>query len=92
MLVAVILVVAVVNSYATWLVLHEDAYESTQKIFQVVIIWLVPVLGAIIFAGLIIAERRHDKLRIRRNGDNPVEHGFSPDGFSGNGGDFSGND
>ena len=45
---AVVLVPVGLNVWATWLVLRDDLSEGPRKIVQLVFVWLVPVLGAVV--------------------------------------------
>jgi membrane-anchored protein YejM (alkaline phosphatase superfamily) len=44
--IAVVAVWLVVNAWATWVAFRDPYSEKHQKVFQLVAIWLVPVLGA----------------------------------------------
>src|SRR5438045_9493087 len=45
-------VLALVNSFATWIAVRDRYAERRHKVFQVLAIWLVPVLGAIFIFAL----------------------------------------
>ena len=48
-LVAIILVLDV---RATWVLVRSSYYDAKQKLFQLVLVWLIPVLGAILVWSL----------------------------------------
>lgn len=43
-----IVVVVVLNAYATWRILRSDDLERLQKYAQGVIVWLLPLLGSML--------------------------------------------
>jgi hypothetical protein len=40
------------NVRATWVAVHATCYDKKQKLFQLALVWLVPVLGAILVWSL----------------------------------------
>ena len=76
------------NAVCTYAVCRSDFYESRQKIFQVALVWLVPIFGLLLVGGVLWS----NYARPRTTGDHP-EHkipefvltGRGPDNFQ-NGG------
>jgi len=56
-IVAVVLALAVINATVTVLVLRSVSLLRTQKLAQCLIVWLVPVLGAIVVAIFLSSNR-----------------------------------
>jgi hypothetical protein len=52
LIVVAALVLAGLNAHATWLCLRHHGLEPHQKLIQVVLVWVVPVLGAVVVAGV----------------------------------------
>jgi hypothetical protein len=50
--------VLVANIIATRLVLRDDLLERGQRVFQLLVVWLVPILGAI---GVFAIHRSHEQ-------------------------------
>lgn len=50
-------VLALLNSYVTIFLLRRDDLEPVQKVLQILIVWLIPLLGAI---GLWLFNRSQD--------------------------------
>jgi len=46
------------NVWATRLVVRDDLSERGQKVFQLLLVWLLPVIGAVIVLGV---HRKHEK-------------------------------
>jgi hypothetical protein len=57
------------NLYATVLVVRAEVYERGQKIRQIVIIWLLPLVGAVLVRLALNAAERTPK---------PVDRAFIP--------------
>jgi hypothetical protein len=70
-IVAIILgvVALVANVYATRLVITDDTFEPAQKYCQAAIIWLLPLLGAVIVAGFIRSDKVDSKPSRRTGND-----------------------
>ena len=47
-IVLLIVVLIVYQAYATVLVMKSDHFDDTQKVRQVIFIWLIPFLGAVL--------------------------------------------
>lgn len=45
---AVILIPIGLNVWATWLVLNDGLSEASRKAVQLLLVWLVPVIGAVV--------------------------------------------
>lgn len=58
LLIAVIAIPLWLNAKATFLVCRDPLSEQPQKIAQLLFVWLVPLLGAIVVLGV---HRRHEK-------------------------------
>ena len=52
----VVIGVIAMDTVASWLVLHDDLAERDQKILQLLVVWLIPLLGAI---GVFAIHRSH---------------------------------
>ncbi len=50
-------VLVLINSYVSIFLLRRDDLESIQKVLQIVIVWLIPLIGAI---GLWLFHRSQD--------------------------------
>ena len=37
-----------VNAFATWRTFVSDEYDNNQKIMQIILIWVLPVIGAVL--------------------------------------------
>ena len=57
------------NAVCTYAVCRSYFYESRQKIFQVAMVWLVPILGLLLVGGVLWS----NYARARTTGDHP-EH------------------
>lgn len=59
-----LLVLLWMNVRATWLVLRDDVSEPSQRVMQLLLVWLLPVLGALtVFAVHRPAEKPSRKYR-----------------------------
>lgn len=47
-LIVLLLIVAALNLKATYVLAHSFCYDSKQKLFQFVLVWLLPIIGAIL--------------------------------------------
>lgn len=52
LLVLIALVILALNIKATLLLTHSSYYDAKQKVLQLALVWLVPVLGAILVWSL----------------------------------------
>ena len=52
LLILIASVVLALNIKATWLLNRNAYYDANQKIFQLALIWLVPILGAVLVWSL----------------------------------------
>jgi hypothetical protein len=69
------------TGWVTALVVRSSALEKRQKVFQVAIAWLVPVLGAI-FVHLINRAQDQGPTALRMRGVEPqLDQGVSPADF-----------
>lgn len=81
MVVAVVLLavaIIVANSYTTWLLVSEDTLEPVQKYCQTAIIWLLPLIGAVIVYSFVLSDRADSKFSHRSTNDTSITDG---DGF-----------
>ena len=51
-LLILVAVILVVNVKATWILVRSSYYDARQKLFQLVLVWLIPILGAILVWSL----------------------------------------
>lgn len=87
-LVAAMLAVAL-NVFATLLIVRSDRYDTPQKCYQAALVWLIPVIGAVLVWSLAKdppAERVSTDLRDRLGGQGSYENTSSADVGSGDGG------
>lgn len=54
-----LIAVAIFNLIASAAVASSSAYSSRQKIVQVLIIWVVPVVGGVLFGLFMLTQRRN---------------------------------
>jgi hypothetical protein len=64
---------------ATLLVLRDSLSEKSQRIAQLLLVWLVPLIGAIVVLGV---HRREEKLPGVYPGEKDAEHDWPPAGGS----------
>ena len=57
---------------ATYYVIIADCYDKAQKIAQIAVAWLIPILGAAIVIYVAISERRSQRRKNERSTLNPV--------------------
>ena len=82
LLVAAIVMLVGYSIGVTALVVRSDLLETRQKIGQVVLVWLLPLLGAL--AVHLINRAQEPSSPRSRSGlaDQPMDHGVSPRDFS----------
>jgi len=83
------LLLALVNSIVTIGVARSVVYEPTQKLLQLLLIWLVPVVGAAI-AWNVLREEAHSAFRRDGGGANPYSDSYPATGNEGHSGHDSG--
>ena len=54
----VVLAFVIANGFATWKVVRDRFAEPSQRVAQVLAVWLIPVLGAVLIFAI---HRRHEK-------------------------------
>jgi ACR3 family arsenite efflux pump ArsB len=88
-LVYLILVLIIGNLYVTYKLLRSEYYEKQQKIYQFLIIWLLPFIGMIVVLMFLSED---DKITKRQNNSNNDNNYYESGGFSGDSGVGSGGD
>ena len=63
------LALIVINVMASIYIWKAPAYESSQKVVQIIFIWLVPYFGAFFFSGFLWFERKETKKVNRKIGN-----------------------
>jgi hypothetical protein len=51
-LLILVAIILALNVNATWVLVRASYYDTRQKLFQLVLIWLIPILGAILVWSL----------------------------------------
>lgn len=51
-LLILVAIIFALNIKATWVLAHSSYYDKRQKLFQLALVWLFPVLGAILVWSL----------------------------------------
>jgi hypothetical protein len=51
-LLILVAIILVLNVKATWVLVRSSYYDAKQKLFQLALVWLLPVLGAILVWSL----------------------------------------
>lgn len=69
------------NLFTSYKLIRSDMYNKTQKIFQLLIIWLIPLFGMLFVLFFLKDEFSNSNNENTSNGSNTVEYFDS--GFSG---------
>lgn len=70
-IVTLLVVLIAYQAYATLLVMKSDHFDDTQKLRQVVFIWLIPIVGAVLVRiALNAAERAAKPTTVYRDDSN----------------------
>ncbi len=48
-----LLICAIINCISTWKIVKSNAFNGEQKIYQLIIVWLIPLLGSILILLLL---------------------------------------
>lgn len=70
----------ILNLYASLMVVRSSAFETAQKLTQLVLVWLLPYLGGLILLGVYREQRRSERPK-QQVGNDPeltnssVDHG-----------------
>jgi hypothetical protein len=76
------------NLYVTYKLLKSELYEKQQKIYQILIIWLLPLIGTIVVLMFLSEDDKKTKRQNNSNNDNNYyESGNYSESGSGGGGD-----
>lgn len=68
------------NLYASWKVLHDELSTGKQKLLQLCLIWLLPIMGAVLTISL-VSGTRHLAVDVpSRNGTEFVNYWHSSEG------------
>lgn len=68
-------IVAAINVKATFVLAHSTYYSPKQKLFQLVIVWLLPVVGAVLVWSLAT------DTKIKQSTTNLQDHSGYDDGY-----------
>jgi hypothetical protein len=70
LIVIVLVVLVVINIMASIYIGKAPAYESSQKIIQIILIWLIPYFGAFFFSAFLWFDRKATKISKQEIGNN----------------------
>ena len=51
-LLILVAIILVLNVKATWVLVRSTYYDAKQKLFQLALVWLIPILGAVLVWSL----------------------------------------
>ena len=78
-------ILLIINLIVTYKLLKDEYYEKKQKIIQLFIIWLLPILGAILVYLFLNKEKENNK-------KNQYSGGIDPGYYDSGGGSSGGGD
>lgn len=93
MVIAVLLLVSVQNVVTSVAILRSPFFNRTQRVLQLLFVWLIPVVGAIVCLVFVTSQSRDDETGVDRTAfvDGPCAVDGKPDGSGvcgcGDGGD-----
>lgn len=64
---AVLGILVMLNLTATWVVLHSGGFSAAQRRWQLALIWLLPLIGAVVCAQLARTDAREAGLLISQH-------------------------
>ena len=69
-----IFVVIFTNIFSSLYIGNADAYEKKQKIVQITLIWLVPIIGSIFFSLFLYQDRKEIKINKQIGNNSNISH------------------
>lgn len=68
LLITSIVILILSNSYVSYRVLKSDSFEAFQKVTQLLIVWLIPIIGAIVVFAFISSDEKPNRPRNPNDG------------------------